>query len=326
MSPSFTIGAKSLTRLLAGLIKSTSDCNNLLTEEDYFKMATEDPDYRKLINRSASTGESFKAISSYFKANTGKTVERNEELFERAAQEMKEFVLALSALKVKTLFAQLNEPPSTSKPAYFNRRTDYNRNQYSRGSSSKASVQTPSKRQSIGFADDDTPQEQSTQGSTAESNSSVSTPRTSNVPRTPNNPRYAGSIAGQSSATRRTTNIGFADDDDDTIPEEPEAAGPSSDFNTNIDENEIQDLSYIADFVDPANEEYNIEPAIIEFLQESIRTRRAMTPTSKEVVTIIRETRSNPEQRSIANALGMEGGIIDMPHPIMQWVLKNIVG
>lgn len=325
MSPNFTIGAKALTKLFAGLILSTTGCNDSLTEEDYFKMATEDPDYRKLINRSNSTGESFKAIAAYFKANDGRMIERNDELFDRAAQEMREFVLALSAVKIKTLFAQINEPPGASKPAYFSRRTDYNKAQYSRGSSSRASAQTPGKKQSIGFADDDNSQEQSTPVSTVESDSGISTPR-SNMPHTPINPRYAGSVGGQSSATRRTTNIGFAEsDDEDTIPEESEHTGTTISFNDNISDNEMVDLSYVSDFIDPSNDDYNVEPAIGEFLQEAIRTKRAISDVSKEVVTIIRETRADSKQRSIANALGMEGGIIDMPHPIMQWVLKNVV-
>jgi len=336
MSPDFTMGYKSVTKLFTRLIADTIKSNKVLSEDDYFKMASGEADYNRLKEKSISSGDSFKEIAAYFKANTGKMVERNDELFDRAAEEMRQFVLALSAAKVKLLFSHISEPQGTSKPAYFNQRPSYNKANYSRGSSSKASVQTPGKKQSIGFADDDAPAEQpeaeSNAGESAGTGSVINTPQTP-TPQTPTPMRrpYAGSAAGMSSATRRTISVGFADDSDEepvkTTASKMESLKVSgnTDFNVNISDDELRDLSIVSDFIDPSNEQYDVEPAVIEFIQESVRTKRAMSDISKELITIIRDTHNNPDERSISNALGYDDDIQNMASPIMQWVLKNVL-
>ncbi|KAJ4002537.1 hypothetical protein NW766_012862 [Fusarium irregulare] len=285
-------------------------------------MAEGDPDYNKFKARTISSGDVFKDIATYFKANTGKTVDRNEELFERAAEEMRQLTLALSAAKVKLLFAHISEPSGTAKPA--------------RGSSSKASVApTPGKKQSIGFADDDTPVEnpvaesaESTKTTSDDTTPKVMTPQTPTPAKVP----YAASAAGHSTATRRTVSIGFADGDSDddavdntTAQQQSTSAHDNSDFNPAISEKELGDLALISDFIDPSNDNYAVEPAVLEFIQESIRTRRAISEVSKDVLTVIRNSHSGANQRSVSNALGYDDDIVDMPSPIMQWVLRNLV-
>jgi hypothetical protein len=336
MSPNFTMGFKSITRLFTTLIRSTSKSNSTLTERDYIKMAEGDPDYNKLKARTVSSHDVFKDLAAYFKANTGKTIDRNEELFERAAEEMKQLTLALSAAKVKLLFAHISEPSGTAKPAYFSQRTNYNNTNYSRGSSSKASVAaTPAKKQTIGFADEETPAEntvaesiESSKGISDDTTPKVMTPQTPTPAKIP----YAASAAGQSNTTRRTVSIGFADEDsddnhaDNIIPEHQSVSGKNNtDFNVVISEDELADLSLVSDFIDPSNEDYVVEPAILEFIQESIRTKRAVSDVSKEVLTVIRNTHSDKSQRSISNALGYDDEIVDVPSPIMQWVMHNLV-
>ncbi len=325
MSPNFTIGAKSITKLFTGIIKATLDLNNPLSEEDCFKMASGGSNDLGKVQKHL-TGDVFQEVSDYFKSNTGPMIERNDELFSRLAQEVRELNIAFSSVRIQALFAKINEPQGTSKPAYFNKRTTYNAGNYSKGSSSRASVKTPGKKQSIGFADDDdTPEEPVTQSTNTGSESNASTPRTTGftqsapTPQTPSPmPKYASSNAGLSSATRRTTHIGFIDESDS---EEPE----SKDFNVNLTVDELQDLSMVLDFIDPASENYTIEPAVIEFIQETIRTKKAANECSREIVTIIRETRSDSKLRSVANALGMDDmSIQDVSSPVMQWILKYV--
>ena len=329
------MGAKTVTKLFADLISSTASSNSVLSEIDYFRMASGDPDYNKLKERGVSSAEIFKDIAAYFKANTGRTVERNDELFERAAEEMREFIIALSSAKIKLLFAHISEPQGVAKPAYFAQRPNYNKTQYSRGSSSKASVQTPGKRQSIGFGDDDAPTEDPARESVEGSVGTASTSKNLSVPHTPQTPTparrsYAKSTTERSSVTRRTVSIGFADDDEDDEPVKSHSSKSdsikpesSTDFDVNISESELRDLALVSDFIDPSNEGYNVEPVVLEFVQEAIRTKRAMSEIARDVVIIIRATHSNSQHRSIENALGYEDEIVDMDSAIVKWVLTN---
>ncbi|PHH90157.1 hypothetical protein CDD83_4379 [Cordyceps sp. RAO-2017] len=339
MSPNFTIGAPAITRLFANLIKTTLACNTVLCDLDYFKMADGNTDISRLIEKGNSSSESFKAVAAYFKANTGRTVERSDELFDRAAAEMKEFVMALSAAKIKLLFAQVSEPQGTSKPAFIRSRSNYNNGSpFSRGSSSKASVHTPAKTRSVGFGDADAPDETSEVNSSADSPvadsgidaSRTSTPRAftpqTRVPQTPTPSRKPRSIADQSSMSRRVTSqpLGFGDASDSEDIKDNKDTKDNDSFDVSMSEAELSDMSLVSDFIDPSHEKYDVEYAVIEFIQESVRTKRAMSDVSKEVLAIIRDTHRNPKQRSITNALGYENDIEDMPSPIMQWVLKNV--
>lgn len=322
MSPNFTMGYKSITKLLTRLIKDTIKSNSVLSDYSYWKMSTGISDLNRLKEKSVNSRDTFKEIAAYFKTNTGKLVERHEDLFNRAAEEMTEFISALSATKIQLLFTQVSEPQGTAKPAYFNQRSNYNNSNYGKGSSSRASVQTPGKKQVIGFADDDTPEENPNveSGTNTLVNTSIRT-------------KHAGSVAAQSSTTRRTVSIGFADDDDDDEPIQKNINKVESiklDINKGVSmltvsDDEIADLSLISDFIDPANDDYDytIEPAILEFIHECIRTRRASSKIAEELINIIRNIRTDSRQRSVKNALGYEDSIIDMGSPIMQWIINN---
>ncbi|KAM3518255.1 hypothetical protein NHJ13051_008330, partial [Beauveria bassiana] len=285
------MGEKSLTKLLVKLIKNTLASNNLLSEEDYYKMSTGGDDDYKRLQQSVS-----------------------------------------SDIFAQLMFTKVNEPPGTSKPAYFNQRTNYNAGTYSRGSSSKASVHTPSKKQTIGFADDDAPDENAestTQPSETTPGPSASVPctpvrlPTSHTHRVSSmTSKYTPSAAGQSSATKRSM-LGFADDSDDSNNDNDgdDDNNADKDFNTTLTADEIQDLSYVSDFIDPASDNYSVSPAVREFVSEAIRNKKAESPSAKEIVTVIRESRSDSKLRSVVNALGMEDDIIDMSSPVMQWIL-----
>ncbi|PHH59215.1 hypothetical protein CDD81_3557 [Ophiocordyceps australis] len=233
---------------------------------------------------------------------------------------MREFVIALSASKIKLMFAQVSEPSGTSKPAYFNSRPGYNRTSYSKGSSSKASTHTPGKKQSVGFEDEDIIEDPSKASPNV--NSPENAKFTDSAPRTPQTAavmKHPMSAAGRSTASRRSVSIGFADSDSDS---ESKTVN-DKEFDVVVSDRELQDLSYVSDFIDPASENCSIELAVIEFVQESIRTRRAVSSTSKDLLSVVRNTHHNSKCRSIANALGYDDSVQDMSSPIMQWVLKN---
>ncbi|KAM3518254.1 hypothetical protein NHJ13051_008329, partial [Beauveria bassiana] len=301
------------------LIKNTLASNNLLSEEDYYKMSTGGDDDYKRLQQSVSS-DIFAQVSAYFKSNTGPTIERNEALFDRLNDEMRELAIVLNMNRIKLMFTKVNEPPGTSKPAYFNQRTNYN------------AVHTPSKKQTIGFADDDAPDENAestTQPSETTPGPSASVPctpvrlPTSHTHRVSSmTSKYTPSAAGQSSATKRSM-LGFADDSDDSNNDNDgdDDNNADKDFNTTLTADEIQDLSYVSDFIDPASDNYSVSPAVREFVSEAIRNKKAESPSAKEIVTVIRESRSDSKLRSVVNALGMEDDIIDMSSPVMQWIL-----
>ncbi|TQB70370.1 hypothetical protein MPDQ_000636 [Monascus purpureus] len=139
-SHTFTLNKPALTRPLANLITVTSRSNKYLTIEDYCKMASGDKN----------------SIESYFNANNGPTVQRNEGLFGRASKEMKEFILALQPSRIQLVFSELSEPKGTSKQSYYKSRSNYSGRSFKAGSSSKASSALGSgRKQKIGFADED---------------------------------------------------------------------------------------------------------------------------------------------------------------------------
>jgi len=77
--------------LQAGVIRDTLKTSKHLDFRDYYIMAS-DYELTRVINTSANTADVFSDIGAYFKRpGSGKTVERNDELFGRAAKQMKEF-------------------------------------------------------------------------------------------------------------------------------------------------------------------------------------------------------------------------------------------
>lgn len=156
-SHTFTLNKPALTRPLANLITVTSRSNKYLTIEDYCKMASGDKsELSNLIARSSNMVDILDSIESYFNANNGPTVQRNEGLFGRASKEMKEFILALQPSRIQLVFSELSEPKGTSKQSYYKSRSNYSGRSFKAGSSSKASSALGSgRKQKIGFADED---------------------------------------------------------------------------------------------------------------------------------------------------------------------------
>jgi len=282
----------------------------------------ENTDLTRLIRSSGNVGEVFSAIESYFKkSGNGKTVDRDEDLFKRARAEMNEFILALQSARIQLLFAGVNEPKHVAKQSYYNTRRDYNSTKFATGTASRvSSTPTSSRKQNIGFADDD---EQ------IASDTGMSTPII--VPDLPHEPETPSrqvrtrviSSASKSVASARSVSIGFVDEDpdetDDTTPTETMPQRGT----TSMTDEEVEDMSLISDFVE-STEDYDISPTIAEFLREAVKSKRAGSDTAMEALSIIRNTRSNPKHRSIEDALGYKNDIIDMPSLIMQWILTKV--
>jgi hypothetical protein len=88
--------------LQAGVIRETLKISKHLDFRDYYIVA---PDYEltRLINTGANIADVFSDIGAYFKGpGSGKTVERNDELFGRAAKQMKEFLFSTAVRKNST--------------------------------------------------------------------------------------------------------------------------------------------------------------------------------------------------------------------------------
>lgn len=325
-SPTFTLKTPRLTKLLSGLIEETVGCSKVVSEHDYFKMSSgQENELGNLVGRSTNMKDVFHDIAAYFKNNTGKTIERNEDLFDRAAQEMKEFVLALQSSKVELMFAKLSEPKNTAKQAFYNTRTPYNKSGYQRGTSTKASSTFGSaQKKKLGFADEDDDTPTSTQPETP------ATP--SRAPSTPmQEPSTPTPMRGSAAKSERSTgsHVGFADDTSDedvavnkgkepTIFEEP----PSG--NSVLNDAELMDFSYVCDFVSQNEKDYKVDAVTQEFIDNARMSKRAASGPALELLGIIRKMREAGGPDSVSNALGL--GDDENPDPIsdvVQWILNQ---
>lgn len=103
VSPTITMGCKSLTIIFRKLIRHCTPTKCAIPQTQYVKMSSGVQDLSHITGRGGSTGDTFKDIYEYFKANTGPMVERNEELFARAHTKMESFVAVLLSLRIRTL-------------------------------------------------------------------------------------------------------------------------------------------------------------------------------------------------------------------------------
>lgn len=318
MSPKFTLGSKAVTKLLSSIVRTTFNCRKELTENSYMSMASGVPELDRVVERGNNVRDSFKEITAFFKSSNEVSVDKNDKIFSRAAEEMQEFIFAMSDMKIRTLFLNEREPKGTSKPAYFGHRTAYNSSNYSRGSSSRvSSTPVSGRKQKLSFGDDEVLEENET--------------REEYIPTTaPITPQTLTTFAPHrdtivTSKSNRSVSIGFGDTSDTDIETPPTPSGPGQ-SNVQMSRREIEDMSQVSDFIDPANNSSTIDPAITEFIQEAIRAGRAVNNPAKELLSIVREIHMNTSAPSVAKCIGYEDtSDPDVTSNIMQWVLKNIV-
>ncbi|KAJ5286583.1 hypothetical protein N7508_011237 [Penicillium antarcticum] len=269
-----------------------------------------------LTNRSSNMKDIFDDIASYFKNNTGKTIERNEDLFARGAQEMKEFTLALQSSKIQLMFANVTEPKNTAKQAYYNSRQQHSNRSFQRGTSSRlSSTVGNSAKKNIGFADDS--DEETKSKSTTQPATPIKEPATP----TP--------MRGSAIKSERSTgsHVGFADDSDDdmvskvkqpTIFEEP----PSG--NSVLSDDEVMDLSFVCDFINEHENDYDVDAFTQEFLDSARKSKRAASGPALELLLVIRKMRETSGPDSIPTALGLdENGNVDTVSDVVQWILNQ---
>ncbi|KAI1906221.1 hypothetical protein LOZ61_006779 [Ophidiomyces ophidiicola] len=333
-SHTFTLNKPALTRLLAGLITITSGSDRCVTSEDYYKMASGDKnELNNLIGRGSNMVDIFDSIESYFKANHGTTVQRDEELFGRASKEMREFILALQSSRIQLLFSELNEPKGTSKQSYYNSRSSYSGRNFKAGSSSKLSSTPGSgRKQKIGFADED-------EGETAETRISTSRiaghskdePMTpvSTTPVTPSRPPPSATknSAAKSTVSRGSTHVGFVDDSeedskDDVFIETPSKVSGGISTDNAMTPEEISDLAFVCDFINDNAEKYKVETMVLEFLDSARQSKRASPGVSWELLEVIRKMRVEIGESSVADALGYTGKEVDVTSDVVQWIVN----
>lgn len=328
-SPDITLKSPVVSRRLAGLIRSTRD-SLVLTEADYLEMASNPgSDHSRLVSASQKLGDSFELIEKYFKENTGAQIERNEELFGRAAKEMKEFIIALQSARVQAIFAGVGEPSGTTKPAYISHRQSYNPTRYSRGGSTRVpSVASSTQAANIGILEPDygssSEEEKSNKNSTPEKETVKSkAPSTDLMPppkRSSTRSRTSGTFSSASSApSRRTSSVAI-----NIISEEESDSGPSDTPKVaTISIEEANDMSYVTDFLENSGA-HDLDNAVIEFISENSRMKVATYDIVKDLLKVIRTTHKDPSQMSIMDALGYgDTGIVDMSSDIIQWINRN---
>jgi hypothetical protein len=89
--------------LQAGVIRETLKTSKHLDFRDYYYIVAPDYELTRLINTGANIADVFSDIGAYFKGpGSRKTVERNDELFGRAAKQMKEFLFGTAVRKNST--------------------------------------------------------------------------------------------------------------------------------------------------------------------------------------------------------------------------------
>lgn len=318
MSPEFTLGSKAVTKLLSSVVRTTFNCRKELTESSYMSMASGAMELDRMIERGNNVRDSFKEITAFFKNSNEVSVDKNDKIFSRAAEEMQEFIFAMSDMKIRTLFLNEREPKGTSKPAYFGHRTAYNSSNYSRGSSSRvSSTPVSGRKQKLSFGDDDVLEENETKEEYVPTTATI-------TPQTPT-PSAVHHDATATNKSNRRISIGFGDTSDTDIETPPTPSGTGQ-LNVQMSRREIEDMSQISDFVDPANNSNTIDPAITEFIQEAIRAGRAVNNPAKQLLSIIREIHMNTSMPSVAKCIGYEDASDpDVTSNIMQWVLKNVV-
>lgn len=317
-SPAFTLKTPRLTKLLASLVLSTTGGNLVVLESDYTTMAAGQPnELNNLVGRSSNMKDIFDEISTYFKSNKGKTVERNEELFDRASQEMKEFVLALQSNKVQLLFSNVSEPKNTAKQSYYNSRQSYRGGNYQRGTSSKApSTLGSARKQKLGFAgEDDEPE--------SGGSKSATTPVTpSNEPLTPTPQR----TSAKRSEISTSSHIGFAgeSDEEESSMKQPTIFEDPASGNSVLNGEELNDFACVCDFLSENDKEYQIDSVTFEFLDSARTSKRAASGPALELLSIIRQMRKEQGSDAIFDSLGVgNSDKVDVSSDVVQWVLNQ---
>lgn len=324
-SHEFTLKSPRLSKLLADLIVNTTSVDRTLTEEDYRNMSSGQDDLSNLVRRSSNMVDHFSEIEAYFKSNTGKTIDRDDELFGRAKSEMKEFVLALQSARIQALFASINEPKGTAKQSYLTKRQQYSTRNFTRGTSNKL-PSTPGsvKSVNIGIAADNDEEDVSPTPTSppSMSNPPPSTPKRQ-IQQTLDQYKSPNSAARSDYSRTTSRNIGFAEEEEEPV-SKPTQLETIHSGNSMLNAEEHIDLSYVCDFISDNMDKYKVDPVTVEFLENARGTRRAASGCALDVLNIIRDMRNAKGSDAISDALGYTGDEeIDVTSRIVQWVMNS---
>jgi len=316
-----TLGCSSLTRAFRAIIRHCIAQDCALTEEVYDTMASGTEELNTLVSKGTNVADCFDEIYEYFRSSQSTTVEKNEEIFARGASEMRAFVAALGAARIRSLFLGVAEPKNTSKPSYYNNRSKYNPSEYSRGTSAKKSTpNTPAKKKSLGFADGDNDVPQSApvkKEDTVPEDTSTEIPA---LPKTPGKSARKSSVASR--GTARPVALGFADDDTPPLPTptKPKAAAKADSGDSSMNKDEEYAMSILADFLDPSSTEYDIIPSVRDAILEATRSKKATTEVSRSALDVFRSSDSAVDDLGYGKSEK-----VNSASKIVAWVLNNAV-
>lgn len=346
-SPQITLSNKPAIKLLYHIVKSTHCKGALLTERSYEVMSSSrsTDELSDLVNRIERTSDGFERIEAMFK-DSGKRREEMtaEQVLAHMKTELKGLAMALQSVKIRSLFAAISEPEGVAKQTFYNQRQQYKPRESHYGTSSKApSVMSTPRGPSttVPFADDDDSSE------SGEANPPTHDPlvhsRTT-VPTTPTPPTKRVSAPHKAPSVMSSVGspIGFIDEESEPS-DNDDVASPSLAAqlqslnvatakplnlrgNSSMTPSEVLDMTDIADFVESSDEyQYNVD--VVDALNEAVRTRSAPTGIAAEALDVIRNTKSDPKSRAIADALGNGSGLPaqDMGSKVMQWLISHAV-
>lgn len=337
-SPASTLSNQPAIRLLYNIVASTTKGGYILTEQDYVIMSTGPNDeLTSLIASMGKTSDVFEKIEDMFKDDgKRKDVMTPEQIFNRVKTELRDLSIALQNVKIRTLFLKGETPATAAKQTFYNQRHPH----VPRPQALGTSVRTPSVASSAqrahtgpaGFADDedDIPPSSSAKVVPSASKQSLAPPVTPTPSRV--GLQRHGSQRSQQSSVQH---VGLIDEESDveSIPQSVSVAASSVNLTSNnaksvdvrgsstMTRDEIIDLKYIANFVE-VTDDYSFNNDMAAKLSEAAKIKSAPSGIAAEALAIIRETRSNPEGRSIKNALGYEDNIVDVPSLVIQWLQK----
>lgn len=247
--------------------------------------------------------------------------------------EISEVTAALGSITMNTPPLEAREPSRISQPAYHNRKTNYEAGVYRKGTSTKPSKRPrSSKKTYVRVSDGDAYAESKSNAGTSSSGTKRMTKATHDSPKnTTPKTKEARVFVRHSRNGRKSIAVGFDDNSNSHSHSAPRtrsrSTGSGSDFEETMNGDELYNMSLVADFIDPANDEYNIERSVTHSIAEAVRTKRVSSAVAKAVLSIIRDDRSMRKSSAIADDLGYgeRSNDPDITSSIMLWIIRNAV-
>lgn len=347
-SRSVTLETPSVTRVLTQLILRTAFRSTNLSLEDYAMSISMSSHVDKVISSSGNCMKTWKEIATYFKSIDKAKNDDAGDMFNRAADEMAEFVLSLQGLRVQLMLGNVSEPPGIAKQTFYNQRQPYNPTVHSksRGTMSNVSSRTPARSTStqLSIAPADEGSDEDPPPVTPVSRLAAQTPRRGTVvDRTlrPDDTLTPGSgtrqtassasgVRGRSQQLVVVTEDLDSDDnnpasDNDQATDAPTVATrTATPSGLGLTQHEVACMYEISNFIE-ADEAIGGIPRIVgEVLNETASNRRATPGLSEHALRVVRSMIVKDGNDAVTRALGYIDGTVSMPSEIIIWLQSLI--